>query len=372
MDAQDAYARAELAQAARARRARGALRASCSTSTRSARRCKRGGRYFYTRTHARQGEGDRLLARGRGRRRAGAARPEHAGRTDGTRLARRLVRRAGTARRSRTPMQAEQLRRGDAARARRRRPARCSTIDVIAGRASTPARRGRPTATASITTWLPTDRRQVTVAERPGLRRAALPQARRRSGEGRARPRDDRRPEDVPRRRHLARRPLAVRRTSQHGWNATDVYFKRRCAKGEATWQPLVVGQGRARTTSTSGSDRFYVHDQRGRAALPRLQGRSARKPDARRRGRRSSPRTRTRRSRASSVVGEHLVLTLPARTPRARSRSHDLDGKLRARGRRCPASAPRRASSATRTRTTAYFAFSVVHRRRSRSTRRR
>ena len=317
---------------ARARRAR----ASCPGATRIAARLKelfyfdshrraahRGDRYFYTRRHADQGEDDRLLEGGQGRRRAGAARSQHlvdrrhasrsAGggrRWDGKRVAYAVT--------SNNSDEATLLRHGrrDRQGARRRRHRRRQVR-------ATP--RGRPTGDGFYYTWVPpiraiADARSARASPRCASTSSATIRRRTRSCTSDAATRD------VPRRRALARRPLAARSpSSTAGTRPTST--SRTCAT-----------QGRRLDAARRGHRRALLgrglqgpvlrHDQRRRAALPRLPRRSEEARARRVEGDR--PRAaRTRRSTARPVVGGHLALAVPARTRRASSRSATLDGKL-------------------------------------------
>ena len=164
------------AEAPRARRARRAARRSCSTSTRSRRPHRRGAPHFYIAAargrqekaivYWKEGEGapEKVLLDPNtwcedGSVSLGGWSPSW----DGTTVAYQL--------------QGEQLRRGDAARRRRRDRARSPTVDVIEG-AKYACASWTPDGSGFYYTWLPTDP-AIPSTERPGYAEVALPRARR-------------------------------------------------------------------------------------------------------------------------------------------------------------------------------------------------
>ena len=338
-------------EAARARRARRAPQASCSTSTRSRPVAPQGPLLLHAQAR-RQGEGDRLLEAGRGRRGAGAARSEHAGATDGSHGPRRLVARRGTARTS--PTRSSKNNSDEATHVRhRRRDRQAISADVIEGTkyagAVVDARRRRLLLHVG-----PADRPDDHGRRAPGLRRDPLPQARHRSEDRRARP-----PGDRQRRRRSSRRrsratATGCSRTIAHGWTSTDVYLPgraqgrsavaRRSSKASTRRSPSRPGTTSStsrpttarRATASSGSIRSKPERAAWKEIVPQSRGRRSQSVDDRRRAARAR-RTCARR--------------------RAELEVRELDGKLVRNGRRCPRSARRAASSATPTRT-GYFAF--------------
>ena len=194
-----------------------------------------------------------------------------------------------------------------------------SKIDVIPGGEVREPRPGRPTRRASL-------RVAADGPEDPRLRaarllRAAPARPRHRPGEGPAAAREDRRPEDLPGRRPLARRQVALRHASRAAGTRTTS-----SSSGSARTRPgslLVPGKDAKYGVDVVEGRLLRLH-RRGRAQQARLQGRPRRTPSARR-GRSSSPRTRTPRARASRIVGGHLAHRLAQEgrlAGRARSRS--------------------------------------------------
>ena len=194
----------------------------------------------------------------------------------------------------------------------------------------------------------PADQRRGHDRGSPRLRRGALPRARHRSGEG-----SDRSTSAPATRR---RSSAAASRSMATGCVAVDLArleLDRRLPQGRA--QPMRRGR-----TVVEGVDATFErrrvarpdlpHDERRRAALSRLQGRSDEAASARR-GRRSSRRARRRsracRSSASTSSPTYL------RNAATRSRCTISTASSCARS-RCPRSAARVASAAIPTRTPA------------------
>jgi len=231
------------------------------------------------------------------RHREGAPRSERVARTAASASARTSPR--STASSWPTRKKGNNFRRGDDLR-HRRGHGQGQAVRRHRGRESTAASPGRRRATASITrSSPPVDGKTVTVATRPGFRRDALPQAGRRSEEG---PRRARVHPQTRRRSSPAR--SAATGTSffayiEHGWSATDVYYKD-LRKGEPKeWSPLVRGQTLQVRGLPVARPLLRAH-RRGGAQRPHLQDRSRENRRAPT-GRRSSPSARTRRSTPST-----------------------------------------------------------------------
>ena len=196
----------------------------------------------------------------------------------------------------------------------------------------------------------PAGRRRGHDRRAPGLRRGAVPQARHRPGERSGRPPGDRQPEDVPRRRHLARRPLAGRRRSSTAGTRPTCYFKD-ARKPNAAWQPLVKGVD-ATFAVDVWKDQFYVTTNDG---APRYRVFKV-DPDA------------SSSARAWKEIVPQSDATLESVEHRRRAtwsltylrnaatelEVRDARRQARPQGRRCRRSARRAASAATPTRTPA------------------
>ena len=219
-----------------------------------------------------EGEVDRLLEGGKERRGARAARPEHAGPT--TAASRSAAGRSrGTARTVAYKVQQNNsdeatlyvmdVATGKTLRGRRHR-----------GRASTPTRRGRPKGDGFYYTWLPTDP-AIPVADRPGFAEVRFHKLGEDPKKDRVVREQDGRSEDLPRRGPLARTAAGWCSPSPHGWTSNDVYFRDLRRPGEeGRGQPLAVGRDAHFTRRGLQGPVLRPH-RRGRAALPRLRGRS-------------------------------------------------------------------------------------------------
>ena len=278
------------------------------------------------RPHARgQGEVDRLLEQGEG----GAENvlfDPNAWCTDGSGLARRLGARLGRQQAwpspARTTADEATLYVMDVATGQE------VEADVIEG-----AKYAEPLVDAEgrrLLLHLAPDRRGNAGGRSAGLRRGALPRARHRSEDGHARAPADRQPVDLPRRR-LRATAVAVRLSVQHGWNATDVYFRtpaesdegRRFREGRRPAKYDGGGlEGRASTSLTDeGAPRQRVFKRR-----PENPERAAWKEIV--------PEGPTDALDSVSVVGGQLALDLPAERGQARCEVRDARRQAGAQGR--------------------------------------
>ena len=345
MKAQDDLTRAAARVAAGARRDRRAPQGAPLRRLRSARRStaaratsSRGG----TRTEE---KAIVYWKEGRGRRREGPPRPERLvrGRQRRARRVERLVGRQ--ARRLRE--EGQQLRRGDALRHGRR-----DREGLRRGR-----HRGRQVRVGLVDarrhgfyyTWLPVDPK-IPAAERPGCAEVRF----HRLGTD---PKTDavvkdeaRRPDDVPERRPLARRPLPVPHRSRTAGRRTDVYFRDletnagrhgldaagRRDQGALQRRDVRPRRSTSRRTTARRRAAIFAVDP----AKPGARGVEGDRPRA---PGRDAPELRRRRREARARLPQERLE--PPRDPQPRRHAP-------ARGRRSPASGPRATSRAATTRT--------------------
>ena len=313
----------------RARRAREAARAatqiakraqaSCSTTTPSARRSHHGGRYFYTRKHAdkektvvywKQGEhGDEQVLFDPNTWSADGTRASHGWwpSWDGKHVAYTVSEHNSDE--TVTHVHRRRDRQGPARRHRRHQ---------VRGRVVDARRQGLLLHVGAA------GRRQVPVADRPGFAELRFHKLGTDPAKDPVVHEATQRSEDVPRRRHLERRPLAVRRDparlelERHLLHATRASTARVGSRSSSGVDANFDVDGVARPV--------LRHDERRRAALPRVQGRSE---EARARRVEGDRRRERRDARGdAAIVGEHLVLTY-LRNAASEIEIHDLDGKL-------------------------------------------
>ena len=209
-------------------------------------------------------------------------------------------------------------------------------------------------------TWVPPIGASVTIAERPGFAEVRFHELGTDPAKDPRGPSGDRQ----TRRRSSAAASRATATgcssTIQHGWNSTDVYFKD-ARKDDAPWHAARDGRRRDVRRRRRGTTSFYVITNDG-APRYRVFKVDPKKPE------RASvegdhPGGATRRSSSVDDRRRAPRARRTCATPRASSRSATLDGKLVRKVAAAAARHARRASSATPTRTPAYFVVHVVHR---------